>query len=305
MAPIRIFAGNLSPSITDTIKIAGTAFNLTGSTVKFRMRAAGAYTLKVDAAATIVNAAAGTVRYDWAAADVDTPGDYLAWWHVTLPSTDTQDTPEFQVEIASHSAASGDLTTITAVRQFMQTPSGDTGSDEVAAALITRASQLIMRWIDRRVAPLDTSDTVRLIPVAGAARTRDLWVGDLSAAPTTIRLLDSDAQTEVTTVASTERLLLPLDRSSTDPIEAIRLLPAVGGLSPRWYAEVTGKWGWPVVPADIEHACIITVVTWLRRGVQALTAPAMEGVTPTEDRPSGLPVEAETVLRRYRTVGVA
>jgi hypothetical protein len=201
--------------------------------------------------------------------------------------------------------AAGDLTTLTAVRQFMQTPTGDTGSDAVAAALITRASQLIMRWVDRRVAPLDTSDTVRIIPVAGAARTRDLWVGDLSAAPTTIRLLDSDAQTQVTAVASADRLLLPLDRSSTDPIEVIRFLPAVGGLSPGWYAEVTGKWGWPVVPADIEHACIITVVTWLRRGVQALTAPAAEGVTPVEDRPSGLPVEAEAVLRRYRTPGVA
>lgn len=198
-----------------------------------------------------------------------------------------------------------DLTTLTAVRAYMQTPTGDTGADTVASALITRASQLIMRWIDRRVTPLDTADAVRLVPVDGAARTRDVRVLDLSAAPTTLRILDHDASTAVATIAAGDRLLLPLDRRSSDPIEAVRLLPAVGALRPDWYLEVTGKWGWPAIPADIEHACVLTVATWLRRGVQAIAAPAADGVTTGETRVSGIPLEAEWALTYYRTPGVA
>lgn len=97
-----IFKGNRSPSIADTIKVNGAAFDLAGSTVKLKMRAEGSATLKVDASATVVSAPAGTVRYDWANADVNTAADYVAWWEVTLPSGKTQDTPEFDVTVAAH-----------------------------------------------------------------------------------------------------------------------------------------------------------------------------------------------------------
>jgi hypothetical protein len=57
------------------------------SSIKFIMRKkeirGGSSAPKVSEAAVVVNAAAGLVRYDWAEADVDTVGIYLAEWEVT------------------------------------------------------------------------------------------------------------------------------------------------------------------------------------------------------------------------------
>jgi len=98
---------NLSPSITDTIKVDNQAFDLTGSTVSFRMRAAKSSTLKVDAAATIVTATEGKVRYDWGAADVDTAGEFYSWWRITLPSAKIQETNESLIIFDEHTDGLG------------------------------------------------------------------------------------------------------------------------------------------------------------------------------------------------------
>lgn len=115
---IELFVGQRSPSLTDTITVDDAAFNLTGSSVKLRMRLESSSTLKIDAAATIVNAATGQVQYDWAALDVDTQGDYAAWWHVTLPGGLTQDSQEFEVSIVAHDATG---LTLDEVRQHVET----------------------------------------------------------------------------------------------------------------------------------------------------------------------------------------
>ena len=97
-----VFVGNTSPSVLDTISVAGAAQDLTGATVRFRMRPVHSTALKVDAPGVVVTPAAGVVRYDWVVGDLDTEGRYAAWWQVTFASGRIQDTPEFDIDVEAH-----------------------------------------------------------------------------------------------------------------------------------------------------------------------------------------------------------
>lgn len=60
------------------------AVDLTGATVRFIMRAYGATNPKISAAATVLDAPTGRVRYSWTANDTDTAGHYQAEFEVTF-----------------------------------------------------------------------------------------------------------------------------------------------------------------------------------------------------------------------------
>lgn len=74
------------PSLSVTaVQSDGTAYDLTGATVVFNMRAADTGTIKINrSAAVLVSGPNGQVRYDWNSSDLDTNGDYLAEFEATI-----------------------------------------------------------------------------------------------------------------------------------------------------------------------------------------------------------------------------
>jgi hypothetical protein len=85
MASFNIKRNDTAPAITATLTdSAGTAVSLTGATVRFHMRPNLDTTMKVDAAATVDDAAAGEVSYSWQTGDTDTTGYFQAEWEVTF-----------------------------------------------------------------------------------------------------------------------------------------------------------------------------------------------------------------------------
>jgi hypothetical protein len=90
MDPFYIKQNDTQPSISATLTEDGVAVDITGATVTFVMRPrlcrhqVPAANPKVEAAATVVDAATGQVRYDWAAGDLDTEGLFDGEFKVTL-----------------------------------------------------------------------------------------------------------------------------------------------------------------------------------------------------------------------------
>ena len=80
----KLKRNDTSPSISGTCQDAdGVAVDITSATVRFHMIDSNDVTV-VDSGATIASGAAGTVRYDWLAADTDTAGGFRGEFEVTF-----------------------------------------------------------------------------------------------------------------------------------------------------------------------------------------------------------------------------
>jgi hypothetical protein len=84
MATFYIKQNDTSPAMLATLKDGDEqVVELSGSTVRFHMRAMGETDVTVDAAASIYDVDAGQVSYEWSASDTATVGSYQAEFEVT------------------------------------------------------------------------------------------------------------------------------------------------------------------------------------------------------------------------------
>lgn len=204
-------------------------------------------------------------------------------------------TPEYAADPLTVTPGA-DLTTLAAVRAHLQLPDVDIDSDAELSALISRASAVIQRWTGREFAPPTSAET-RVFTYPGRGR---LELAPYEARAVTAVVLDSQPGGQQITLSTTDYALRPLP-ARDGVYQWLELAPyrrCRGG-----QVSVTGDWGWPTVPDDVEHACIVTVATWMRRDVAAYSRVFNLDESRIE-RPQALPSAVMDMLDLYRAVPV-
>lgn len=198
-----------------------------------------------------------------------------------------------------------DLTNRAAVRAFLQKPSGDTAQDSMIDSLISRASLAIARYCDREFISNTSGPTARVFELEIL---RDGWLDlapfDAQSGSITQVRLDTDIATPRVLTSSEWR---PFPIPSRDGVvNALRVIPTSLGGYHRFkhrQVEVTAQWGWTSIPADVEHAAIVTTAIWLRRDVAAFSTTFSLDEDRIE-RPEGLPSAVRAILSAYRRPAV-
>lgn len=199
----------------------------------------------------------------------------------------------------------GDLTTLASVRQFMQkgTVSQETGQDPLITALIPRASRAIQRYT-RIIAPAETTAHTVLWRGRGLISINPWFLRTV----TTLQM-DTDTSSP-TTLAASEYSLQPKPAEDgvythirllgSQPVESnLELLDITYSQTLQREVTITGDWGYPAVPADVEHWANVTIVEWIRKDVSAYST-AFDANEDRLDRPEELPRAVKAGLRQYR-----
>lgn len=197
--------------------------------------------------------------------------------------------------------AAYDLCTVQDVRSHLQKPTGDVAQDAIISALITAASKAILNYTEREFAPAVTATTRTFeTEINGTSTFLSLAPYDLQPNPTPVVQIDTDVSAK--TLATDEYRFFPVTQAD-GVYTSIRLQPLtlptinrVGWVNRQ--VQITGTWGFPEIPADVNQAAVITVGLWLRREVSAFTTTYNldEGHT---ERPEALPSAVRAMLSNY------
>lgn len=209
----------------------------------------------------------------------------------------------------SSDATAPALTTLEEIRQYLNVPAIDEDQDDVLTSLIVQASRAIMRYTGREFSPTADAAT-RVFGWDGGPR---LALDPYDLRAITSLTLDTDLDmTQQTVVDPTDYRIGPLP--AVDEVFQWIELRHHGWWPGRhcawsnrgWQRQATiiGDWGWPVVPADVERACIVTVKTWFERDVAGFSRTYGNDETVLA-RPLPLPNAATEMLNFYRVPVIA
>jgi len=94
MSTFYIKQNDTSPDLQVTCKdYEGTVVNVSGATVNFHMRNKQTREVQVDGVGSIVDGAAGQVKYSWSAGDTDTVGGFDAEFEIIYSDSSVETFP--------------------------------------------------------------------------------------------------------------------------------------------------------------------------------------------------------------------
>lgn len=201
--------------------------------------------------------------------------------------------------------ATGDLTTLASVREFLGIPTAQTDADALLTTLVTQASAMIRMYTGREFASsTGTASAVRIFQYFGGGM---LVLDRSDLVSVTSVQIDTDTDTPTTLVSEDDYWLLP--PGTRDGVyEAIELryegtAPRTpGGLVKPWReVTVTGVWGFSSVPNDVKLAANMAVA-FLYRNHSAVPGRDLAG---EGDRfgPVAMPSGVMFLLAPYRHMG--
>lgn len=278
----------------------GTSFEATSSnvttgltgTIGVRIMDGQGNTSLARATTNIVESPAGSGIYTATITAPETAGTYNVVWDTGGGS------PRWAVEElnitssapATVSPSGEDLTTLAAVRRFLQkNDATNTTQDTVIQELISRASDQI-------------NQTIAFFPAQTAASKTFVWRGGpLSLWPYflgTVTSVTLDTETSYTTTATSDNYRLR-PKPAREGVYRWLTFPSYS-VTPGLEREITivGDWGFTTIPDRVEHWAIVTVATWLRRDVSAFSTTLRLDEDRLE-RPDALPSAVVRGLSRY------
>ena len=257
LTPITHFKGARQPPLYSTLTADDPAFDPipASATATFYMRDVDSSTpYKVNGAAAVVTSEpANTLRYDWAAADVDTAGFYVGWFRVTLAGGQYAETPEFLIWIKDHVGldsyvSSEELKSTLAIKS------------DYANADLEQAVEAASRAIDARTGRTFT------LGAAGEVRTYS------TVSPTYVEIDDAVAITSVVVNGTAAVSGTDYNQVAGGVGYPISSLESIGGYTFPTRSRVivvTGTFGWTEVPAQIKTATKIIASRLLQRARSA------------------------------------
>lgn len=290
---------NASPAATFEATLTGAPTGLTGTMgVRILDNAGATTTGRVTAG--IAEYPAGSGFYTVTLTAPSTAGQYTVFWDegsVGPTTTHSEALTVTYTGLGASSPSGGDLVTLAQVRSFLQKAGGDTDQDTEIAAMITAASDAIMREAQREFKTTTSGSTVRTFEYKGGGVV-DFAPFDLRSV--TLVRLDSD-DSSPTTISSSDYRLTPVN-TPQGVYTGIQIEPMTAVTRGRFATRVleitSATWGFSAVPQEVQRACIITVAVWLRRDVTAYEN--VLGPEGEETAPRSLPMPALDLLAPFK-----